>query len=356
MPTPVIVVPCAASKRLPSTVGIDGRSDIEVEAWVADVATARAHGPTSPVGALYKGATWAASRRLADANPDSELLVASAGLGLVELTDEAPGYDATFATGSDADIANGLTGSVRSDALRAWWRGLCDHRGMDLAGIVMSRPATTLMVVASGAYLDAMHDDLTRALAVAHDRVVVVGTDANSHPAIADAAVTFDHLVLRRSWTIESAEPKSSGADDSSSDERTEKADPRPTLPRERHDELLAGSLAALGQSVALHILLSVPDLLTVGAAQAAVDRLSEGLREQYVAWSRRPFDDEAQLEAWIVSNAGNATSYTALLRHLRTTGLACEQKRFRDAYRRVVDALPPRTGQPPLTSIEEAA
>jgi len=121
---------------------------------------------------LYKGGAWALAlvgAQFAVARGGAVRIV-SAGLGLAELNEQAPGYDITFSEGNP----NTVPGGGSFDSRASWWRAIggCDALN---ACVERLQPSSVLVALPAG-YLDAvaptlraiadrMGDDLVCALA-----------------------------------------------------------------------------------------------------------------------------------------------------------------------------------------------
>ena len=122
--------------------------------------------PRVPLRQLYVGETWTQVRRLEATAElvgfEPTLLVASAGLGLVDAASSAPAYGATFTPGQPDSVG------ANSTQTQGWWRALADTS--DAAREHLVDPT---IFVLSKSYADAMAGDL-RGL-TGRDDVVVFG-------------------------------------------------------------------------------------------------------------------------------------------------------------------------------------
>jgi hypothetical protein len=137
------------------------------QAWRQRVAGAQPHGRLLD---LYRGEAWQQVRGLVDdartAGHDVRLLVASAGLGLRDVSTRAPAYAATFATGHADSVASGTPN------LRDWWGYLGSlESSMSLAQDVGDR----VLLVLSETYARSMDDDLERLARRGGDLLLVGG-------------------------------------------------------------------------------------------------------------------------------------------------------------------------------------
>lgn len=112
----------------------------------------RAAEPRTSVGALYKGPGWAVAQDIQQlaVRRTGRVLVVSAGLGLADLNDAAPGYDITL-TGGAATTAPGCeTPAGRSE----WWALL--GGAACLREHVESGAYTSIVAALPAAYVDAV--------------------------------------------------------------------------------------------------------------------------------------------------------------------------------------------------------
>ena len=264
-----------------------GRVAKRLERWVDRVQTS----PTrTDLGSLYKGEAWQSSLRLATVAKvkgfNVETLVVSAGLGLRRLSDQGPGYSATFTPGQADSVGVTLEDSV------AWWTGLNERlstqRLPEIHGVAL--------LVLSDVYARVVDKDLT-ALGTRNSEVVVFGgwRDAPGLNRIpADA-------------TLRTA---------------------------------LGGTLSSLNQKMAGQWLQLVGTPATLGSTRHW-RRWRNWIESSRVpeVYSRRPLTDK-QVEAWVqrTRNRDPELSKTRALRVLRDEGFACEQKRFAAIFNRLED------------------
>lgn len=130
-----------------------GEVDARARVWAA--ALSRPH-PTVRLGELYSGETWVQVKRLVATSTSlgwvTEVLVASAGLGLRSMGDTVPAYAATFSGGHLDSVAASTTEA------QAWW--------MSLPRADAPRGGRAVWVL-SEAYSRAIGDDLLERLAPA---------------------------------------------------------------------------------------------------------------------------------------------------------------------------------------------
>jgi hypothetical protein len=153
-----LVVTCTERKSLAATPELQLRSlqerDVERRGsnWAKRFRSTNA--PKRTLVDLYRGETWTATARVATTAVNmgytTRVLVASAGLGLRDVSDEAPGYAATFSP-RQADSC----GSNRAEQ-SAWWRVV----NRKLNGLELAKLRGRIVLILSEAYATALHDDL----------------------------------------------------------------------------------------------------------------------------------------------------------------------------------------------------
>ena len=235
---------------------------------------------------LYQGEAWQQVRGLADdartAGFTVQLLVASAGLGLRDVSTCAPAYAATFATGHADSVASGTPN------LRDWWRRL---RSLDSTKSLSQDSNDRVLLVLSETYARSMDDDLVRLAQRGGDLLLVGGARCiEGLPRLpADRSLRADLGGTASSVSIRMA---------------------RRWMQRHRgsflHDAKAATQWTRWASSVAL------------------VER-----------YDRAPMTDveiSRLIEQIVVDDP--AISATRALRLLRDSGVACEQKRFGHLFR----------------------
>jgi hypothetical protein len=239
---------------------------------------------------LYQGEAWQQVRGLEDdaqaAGYNVQTMVASAGLGLRDVSSRATGYAATFAGGHADSVASGAT------ALRDWWRRLTS---LSSAKSLVTDTGDRVVLVLSETYARSMDDDLVRLANRGGDLLLVGGArDVDGLPRLpANAALraclggTVSSVGLRmaRRWM------------------------------RERTGAELHNSSDAEAWS---HWASSVAQVERFDRAPMT-DRQIADLIDKVL-------DDDPGLSA------------TRALRLLRDGGVACEQKRFGSLFRARVD------------------
>ena len=261
---------------------------------------------STPAGLLYGGEAWTVLRSI-EPGPGwtVDLWVLSAGYGLVPATAQLAAYSATFSPGKDDTVMG--DGRTRQ-AAAIWWDTLAKWSGpqpgqpRSITELADSDPRTPIVVAGSRTYVRAIEADLRRA--------------------------TADHSSL---FLITAGTAKIEGVHQVPTDARL--------------STTLAGSRTSLNARAVKFLL--------EGAhrhrfEQASLDAEFNALLDRgcVKSFDRRPMTDD-EVRDFIKSTLGEALtcreqvpSKTALLRQLRDSGSACEQRRFGLLYTAVSESL----------------
>lgn len=264
--------------------------------WVNRLAGAQS---CIPAESLYSGDHWSTASQLpaiAEAHGwQSEMWVASAGYGFIRAKAEIASYAATFSPGSPDSVSSNQSATNNS----SWWHELAQWSGprhesgrpRTVADLAVEQPEARVLVAASAVYLQAMCRDLTAAASALrdpHQLLLVCGGPAPE--ALRDFALPVDA----------------------------------------RLQHLVGGTRLALNARVA--------KLITSTAETHAFDHeavtklLTSHLSTAppLVQHDREQMSD-ISVEAFITMALRNdpSATKTRLLRQLRDSGSACEQKRF---------------------------
>jgi hypothetical protein len=165
---PVIITSCTLRKRADgsaplciSSLRARGIGELAA-AWTRTMACAP---DRRPVERLYMGRTFSDSLRVTS-RLNGRLFVVSAGLGLVEATEDAPAYEATIAA-KDSHLSQVLR--RYEQVTSTWWRELGKCRGEEfpISSLVRNSRTATFFVALPSAYLRMVAEDLSR-LSVRH--------------------------------------------------------------------------------------------------------------------------------------------------------------------------------------------
>ncbi len=174
-----VVVTCADRKAM------DPRSDLKLGTYAKTLGTrasrwiSRLDSPKSDrleAKNLYQGEHWSVVRQITDTASEfgctAEVWVVSAGYGLVPLTAPLESYSATFSPRSGDSVAQGELKKNSSRTNRAWWNYLINWQGplgkhpRSLADLARQDASAPMIVALSKTYLQAVRDDLVAAVAV----------------------------------------------------------------------------------------------------------------------------------------------------------------------------------------------
>lgn len=268
-----------------------------------------------PVAAvdLYRGQHWAVVRDLPlvakAAGYRADLLVASAGYGLVSAEAKIRPYSATFAALEKDSVWRPFDGDRRT-ALRTWWAGLQTLPGFSAASprslttLAGAAPDAVFLVIGSPAYIAAMADDLAgvRARLMDPQRLIVITSRDGSLPE------------WLASHVVPSEAPLSG---------------------------MLGGALGSLHARTARRVLqeaTSVP--LRANVLVRHYSNLISGVASAAVPVRQRLADEDVRRFVREAIAANKTHSCTAALRRLRMSGQACEQHRFAGLYAEVVRGI----------------
>lgn len=289
-----IIAACAERKRLPAprTMSmriVRGESlDTRFADWSKRMRDAEL--PMTTAEDLYVGEHWRAIRDLPEAAREygfsANLLVASAGYGLVRSSGRLHTYAATFAR-EHADSILPRRAVKTSHWYRSWWNALGQERlagraTTTLRAIAKAAPQTNILIVASPAYVSAMHDDILSALELMNGQLIIITSSAAGIPLL-------EPYVVNSTARLQAS---------------------------------LGGSLRSLHARAAREIL---------GAFDPKRARRHLARYENERPFIARQKSTDAQVRAFIKRSM--ARSYSTALRELRAAGSACEQSRFRDLF-----------------------
>lgn len=261
-----------------------------------------------PAQDLYAGDHWAIARDLPvvaeSAGLVGKLWVASAGYGLFPAQAEVHAYSATFSRGAPDSVCRpGVDAGVDGEGLQTWWSTINRVQGpggaaaRSLRALAEQSPNARILVVASANYVAAMEDDLVAAslrLKSPARLVVVSGRSSIAAGPLGRNWVTAEAVLL----------------DD------------------------LGGARGSLHARVARKILEESKRWPV--DADVLRDRFARLVRKSrdLVRYDREPQTDENVCRFIARALTRDATiTHTRLLRDLRSSGRACEQKRFRQLY-----------------------
>lgn len=307
-----IVASCTHGKRYPVSADLmlRGIPDRPLESRLADWKGRLCQSTADPVPAidLYRGQHWAIVRDLPSVARGSgyhaDLWVASAGYGLVSTDAKIRPYSATFAASEEDSVWRPIDGDRRT-SLRAWWRGLQTIPAVlgeslrSLTSLATASPEAIFLVIGSPAYISAMAEDLqgARGRLVDPQHLIVITSRDSSLPGWLESHVVPSEAPL---------------------------------------GGIVGGALGSLHARTARRILQEAA--LVPLRADALVSHYSKLISEltSTAAPVRMKLDDEKVRSFIRKAITDGALSCTAALRKLRSSGQACEQRRFVSLYAEV--------------------
>lgn len=313
-----IVVTCTNRKRKPVGRSLHLRNvpgeDVEARhrEWLNRLRSEPSQAVPAPE--LYCGDHWFVVRDLAEkANRlhcAATMWIASAGYGLVPWESGLVPYAATFSPGHPDSVSRSSDPIRRKQDQEDWWglmsrwEGPTSGKVRSLTELTHKNPQARVLVVASPAYIRAMHSDLLQAT------TNLLNPDALS--------------IL--SGGLDAPEPLKSAI-----------------IPCEaRARDLLGGALTSLNVRFAAR---AVEELgVSVGSRQSLATWAKgflNGCRPLPMPRRQKTTDDEVRDYVRKALSKGEAASCTRLHRAYRSSGWACEQSRFRNIYRQVTGEKP---------------
>lgn len=302
-----IIAACSNRKRaVPAgkhRLGAHCKSHGLVRRWL-DV-LADGSGESMCVRDLYVGNHWAAVRDLPARARDAgwrkaSLWVASAGVGLAHEDEEIVPYSATFGARDADSVIDGSLGEAPLIQRARWWDKVNAARslrsGGGIAEQVAANPNAAWLVVASKPYVEAMSQDVTRALEHmrAPGRFVILSSGEFPSDTLGDHVISVGADLLHH----------------------------------------VGGPLTALHGRLARHLVSQVePRSWSVSHVRRLVAEMQATSEARSVP--KRDVMTDHEVRAFIRRHLRRipTTSASALLRELRASGRACEQKRFRDLF-----------------------
>jgi len=268
-----------------------------IERLASEVAT-----PTLLAGDLYAGEHWTRAKALPSLAGDTQthLWTCSAGYGLISTQAPVRPYAATLSPRHPDSVPGGRTGAA------VWWEALSSWKGPEptqprtFKELAKSDPDATFLLVMSATYLQACHADIeAAALATDQDRFMIVSAGT-------PASVSLGRQLLPANARLQAC---------------------------------LGGTRQVLNVRIAEDLLRR--ELMS----RTAATEYLEGLLKRYPdieRWDRQKFSDDDAVVDWIREEygRGRGASASRMLRALRESGRACEQKRFGGLHKQFTDEL----------------
>jgi hypothetical protein len=286
-----------------------GRPSAVAAAWIGRLEAQQTS--RIPAARLYSGDHWKIASQLPNAAKQAgviaDLWVVSAGYGLIPSHAAVASYSATFSKGHPDEIETRLQ-PTPANPKASWWEELARWPG-PLAGsarrirdVARGNPRAPLLVVASPSYLEAIEVDLLEAAeSLEHpSRLIIVAAGARKSGALVPFLVDCD-----------------SG-----------------------FQAALGGARMSLNQRIARHILLNSPPW--PWSAEGFSHTLASTCPKLHVAprcTGKKLTDSEVKRFLQKKMSSDPQCRPTGLLRELRSSGISCEQKRFKALFHQVAEA-----------------
>ena len=264
-----------------------------------------------PARRLYAGDHWAVARDLPELSTPKRqinLWVISAGYGVVSIDQPMLPYSATFSSPHPDSVIDPSLDIQKRTQKVDWWTTLINQewpreQPYSLASLAAEYPDTPMIVAASRNYLTAVYDDLLDAREMLNE--------SNLLSIISAGTAQLDDLT----GSIVPADGKL------------------------RH--YVGGILRSLNVRLMRHILKEMPrGKLTLKRITAKFHGMLDAAPE-LTKFDRTPMTDSAVRNFIRLSiRKRPKVGHTPLLRELRASGNACEQKRFRQLFLDVKESL----------------
>jgi hypothetical protein len=263
----------------------------------------------TPAGEMYKGQYWSVIREITttlDQNAwDHQLLIASAGLGLLSPEDSIPNYAATFQTGATDDIYSPTTLPLeRRPSARKWWKqinqSLSARKRLTFLDQAITSETRTVVCLLSSLYLEALKEEILSIQAQRPDiEFLIFTTEKDPARRGLEGWVPLESALLQK----------------------------------------LGGGSVSLSARMALDYFSSKRS--TASITNSDCRSFFKKRCQQHgskITFDRKPATDD-QAKNFIIKEVKNgATSYSPTLRAFRNAGFACEMKRFRGLFKEVTN------------------
>ena len=277
-----------------------------IKAWTKAVESADWE---TPAGEMYLGQYWSVVREIITTLDQKEagyqLLIASAGLGLLCNEDKIPNYAATFQAGATDDICSSTTLPLeRRPSVRKWWKqinqNLSVRKRLTFLDQAITSETRTAVCLLSSLYLEALKEEIQSVQAQRPDIEFLIFT-TEKDPARRDLKgwIPLESALLQK----------------------------------------LGGGSVSLSARMALDYFSSKRS--TASITNSDCRSFFKKRCQQHgskITFDRKPATDD-QAKNFIIKEVKNgATSYSPTLRAFRNAGFACEMKRFRRLFKEVTN------------------
>lgn len=322
-----IIANCANRKRVPPTkeLGlISSQADLKKRAaiWWENLNISSVENENQSkikANELYIGSYWSNIRQLPDKADQSgfvsDLWIISAGYGLISSSDDIYSYSATFTPGDKNSVINGEHDVKRRDEkLRKWWELISNYQlsqssnPRKLSQLFRKNSDNYFLIVASGSYLSAVENDLLEGIKSlsSPENLIIVTSKSFANENLQMNVVPADARLQCSGDCAEFCE--------------------KHLVP--------PGIRGTISASLACKIIeRSKEDGFNAPSIKQYVQAIIEK-SPSLVNFNRTRLEDTGVFE-FINKELAKlpSASCTFLLRKLRESGSACEQKRFREIY-----------------------
>jgi hypothetical protein len=277
-------------------------------AWIGKLEAEQSS--TMPARRLYSGDQWKIASQLPNAAKQAgvaaDLWVISAGYGLIPFDANIASYSATFSQGHPDEIETRLQPRPENPKA-AWWEELARWPGPSagsprrIRDVARKNPLSPLLIVASPSYLKAIEFDLLEATESLKQSslLVIVAAGARKSGSLAPFLVDCDS----------------------------------------RFQAALGGARMSLNQRITRHILLNSPPWpWSAEGFSATLASTCQHLDRTPFRAGKKLTDSEVKQYLRKKLSSDPRCRPTGLLRELRSSGISCEQKRFKALFHEVAE------------------
>jgi hypothetical protein len=278
-------------------------------AWTGRLATEQESGILAR--RLYSGDHWKIASQLPhaarQAGVAADLWVVSAGYGLIPSDATVASYSATFSQAHPDEIVRRFHPTA-ANAKAVWWEELARWAGpapgspRRIRDVARENPAAPILAIASPSYLEAIEHDLLEAVEMlaSPSLLVIVAAGARKVGPLASHLVDCDA----------------------------------------RFQAALGGARMSLNQRIARHVLLNSPPWPWSAEGFSKVLASTCAQQERSLARAGKKLTDN-EVKQYLSKrlSADPRSRPTGLLRELRSSGISCEQKRFKALFHEVAEA-----------------
>ncbi len=308
-----VVVTCTKEKRQPISDecqlrNVPGTSIRErIQEWQSR--TNRHWKDSVRVADLYAGDHWANVRAFDSSYFGIDIWVCSAGYGLIHFDDRVTPYAATFSRSHPDSVAAQLPEGDRLSAAQNWWKATASRwkshfgdRPRSLTDLMAAYPKRSLLVVASDNYIRAIAGDLREGVSclAEPDQLAIVCAGVRNLDGLDENLIPCDA----------------------------------------RMQSAMGGARRSLNTRLAAKI---IRESRLPPRASSLAKRYQKFLNEQppLEKYNRQQLSDD-EVKAFILKQmrVSPKSQHSPMLRVLRDSNMACEQKRFAKLYREVVEAI----------------